>query len=165
MNNIKKIIQYPLVFLIMISLTACKTAEYWPEAPLDRGHYTQINLAEHLQSLKLRDQDAIDFWKRMGLPNKLEEIHNSDPIDAGLHFAGYPNIDNIPPDKILVFYTSAKEVTVIVVAVGLNDDSVLDHEERIDLRFNGSEWNVEWAGYRQRCRRNYSQDWITGLCP
>jgi hypothetical protein len=165
MIHIKKIILHLLVFLVLVSLTACRNAEYWPEAPIDRSHYTQINLGEHLQRLKLSDQGAVDFWNRMGLPNKLEEIQDTDPIDVGLHFAGYPNINNIAPDKILVFNTSANAVTVIVLATELNDDSVLDREERIDLHFDGSDWNVEWAGYRQRCRRNHNQGWITGLCP
>jgi hypothetical protein len=166
MKYFKETILYLFIILVLSSLIGCrKIDEYLPETPLDRDNYAPINLEERLQRLERSDKEAVDFWNRMELPNKLEQIQRADPIDVGLHFVGYPNIDDVQPDKVLIFYTSANEVIVFVLAIGLMDDSVLDSEERIDLHFDGNEWRVEWAGYRQRCRRNNNPDWITGLCP
>jgi len=166
MNYYKKIFLYLSVILIISNLTGCrKNDEYLPATPLNRDNYAVINLEERLQRLEQSDKEAVEFWNKMGLPNKLEQIQRTDPIDVGLHFAGYSNIDDIQPDIVMIFYPATNEVIIFVLAIGLMDDSILDHEERIDLHFDGDEWEVEWAGFRQRCRRNNNPDWITGLCP
>ena len=154
-----------IAFLILFSLPGCKKIEYTSDIPLDRDDFGEIDLEDHMKTLTRSDKSAVEFWDRMGLPNQLSQVQATDPVDVGLHFAGYPNIDDIPPDKVEVYYLNASEVVIIVLATGLGDDSVLDKEQRIDLRRDGLEWKVVWAGYRQRCRRAHNPNWITGLCP
>jgi hypothetical protein len=165
MNHLDKSILRILALLAITSLAACSRGDYWPQEPLTRINYAEYNLEEQLQIIESRDEDAIDFWTRMGEPNYLDAIELSDPIDVGLHFAGFPNIDGVNPDKVLAFYTTSVDAVVIVLSLNCMDDSIRDHEERIDLHFENNEWMVVWAGYRQRCRRSIYQGWSTGLCP
>ena len=157
---------YRMVLTLLFSLlfTAC-TKEYWPTEPLDRSQYAEYDLAEKLERNQRRDEDAVDYWTRTGKPDLLAQVNFSDPIDVGLHFAGYPNLDRVPPDIVLVYYRSGIDVTVVVVGLNNMDDSIRDKEQRIDLHFEDGVWNVEWAGYRQRCYRTAVQQWTTELCP
>jgi hypothetical protein len=146
-------------------MTACAHSQNQVETPLPRSSYAEYNLEEQLKRNELRDQDAIDFWTRMGEPNYLEETQKSNPTDVGLNFAGYPNIDKVEPDKVTTFYHSDVDVTVTVLSLGLMDDSIRDQEIRVDLHLQGDKWTIEWAGYRQKCRRSLNSGWITNLCP
>ncbi len=154
-----------LLFFLAVSLTACASVEFWPVAPTDQSQYATINVAKELQKIASSDQHAIDYWQRTGLPNKLKDIQTTTPVDVGLHFAGYPNIDETQPDKVLIFYNSGSDVTLMVLSLNVADDSIADFEERVDLKLKNSQWSVDWAGYRQRCRRSTNKEWTTGLCP
>lgn len=151
--------------LVLFNIGGCEKTECNLTKPLDRNNYAEIDVEKDLLSLAQEDKHAVDFWNRMDQPNKLAQINKTDPVDVGLHFAGYPNIDDIPPDKVELYYSSTIDAIIIVLATNIGDDSVQDKEERIDLHFDGNEWKVEWAGYRQKCRRINNPDWVTGRCP
>ncbi len=79
----------------------------------------------------------------------------ADPIALALRVAGYPNIDGINPDQVYIYYVSPTQLTVVIKSYGLMDDSLESKDTRVDLVKKDSEWEIEWAGGRWRCRWNF----------
>ena len=67
-------------------------------------------------------------------------------------------------DKVDVFQTGAKTVTIIVFDGNLQDDSRSAEEIRVDLVENEGKWQIEWAGGRWKCRRTFYSGWTTSGC-
>lgn len=96
---------------------------------------------------------------------RTEESWIKDPLFVALNYTGYPNRDNNPPSKIYAHKDRNEKVTIIISNFNARDDSIKDTENRIDLINIDGTWKIEWAGYRQRCRRSPFNGWTTGLCP
>ena len=95
-----RIYRIVLTLLFPLLVTAC-AKEYWPTEPLDRSEYAEYDSVEKLERNQRRDEMTVDYWTRVGKPNLLAQVNFADPIDVGLHFAGYPNLDRVPPRAVL----------------------------------------------------------------
>jgi hypothetical protein len=130
--------------------------EYWPQDPLGREYYAFAWRGE--ERIPEFNQTILDAYAN-------GEAWATDPIEAALRFAGYPNPDDIYPEAVYVFFHGS--LVIVVVRTGrVWDDSIFEQEHRIDLVKDGETWRIEWAGYRQRCARYAGPgDWMVGLCP
>lgn len=88
-----------------------------------------------------------------------------DPVALALRVVGYPNIDGTNPDQVDVYYIDSAELVVVIKAFGLPDDSVEAKHIRVDLVKKDNIWEIEWAGYKQRCGRGLFIGWTTSNCP
>ncbi len=123
-----------------------------PGGPLDKMQYRSLDLVsvddEHDAAEIARQKDRINT-----------------PYQIGLRFAGYPNIDDVLPDKVTIFYVSRERQIIVVQHTGLHDDSVFAREIRVDMVLEGDSWKIEWAGGRWRCQSGRgSSTWTTSLC-
>ena len=89
-----------------------------------------------------------------------------DAETIALRVAGYPNDDNIPPEKVDVEIDKDGKMIVTVLSRRLMDDSVLRQETRVELIKNGDIWKIIWAGWRQQCARgSLGFGWTKSFCP
>ena len=146
-------------YFITLEIPQKDGEEYWPSEPLSREFYSYVDVETNqifpIQEFRRQYAEALennDAWIQ-------------EPILVALRYAGYPNIDGTNPNKVFVFSISGIQVVVVILAENLMNDSVRDHEDRVDLIKVGNVWQIEWAGYRQRCYRSSFDGWITGLCP
>jgi hypothetical protein len=119
---------------------------------------------------------AIDFendpvlWRANFLVEYKEAITHDenwvkDPETLALRVAGYPNDDNIPPEKIDREKTENGIVIVTILSGRLMDDSIARQEPRVELIQDGEVWQVVWAGWRQQCARDtLGLGWTTSYC-
>lgn len=118
---------------------------------------------------------AIDFendslgWANFFADYKKAIVQGDDWVKnaetLALRVAGYPNIDNIPPQKIDVETTKDGMVIVTILSRWLMDDSIEREETRVELIKNGESWNIIWAGWRQKCHRgSFFGGWTTSSC-
>ena len=130
-----------------------------PAHPLEHDRYAVIDVEQPtlIHQIEFREEYLIAVKTGAGWVQ--------DPIQVGLRFAGYPNADSDHPDQVFAFFPQSNKAIVVVASLNCMDDSIRDHEERIDLVRDSEVWKTEWAGYRQRCRRSLSGGWVTGLCP
>ncbi len=135
-----------------------KIAKDWFQSPqmliLDRNQYKANTDWENFCQ---RYQDAIlneDSWVNY-------------PIEIALNFSGYPNPDDFPPYTVTSIFKrgDSKIVTVVTLFTNLLDDSVRDVETRVDLIKENEIWQIQWSGYRLRCYRNNSEEWVITPCP
>lgn len=128
--------------------------EYCPSEPLGHENYRFVDIA---MGTEFKEQHANAI--------KNDESWVSDPIEVGLRFAGYPNVDLTNPDKVFVYYLQSNKVVMVVLAEGLMDDATQSEEIRVDLEKEGNIWFISWAGIRQKCYRSEFEGWVTGPCP
>ncbi len=138
------------IFAILINILIANWDS--PGGPLDKMQYRSLDLVrvddEHDAAEIARQKDRINT-----------------PYQIGLHFAGYPNIDDVLPDKVTIFYVTGERQIIIVQHTGLHDDSVSAIETRVDMILKGDSWEIEWAGGRWRCQPGRgSSTWTTSLC-
>jgi hypothetical protein len=139
--------------------------DYYPEKPLDCEFYAPLELTKVAGWVEEVEQRGIYQSYDDELALELQGLNPLDPVDIALLFAGFPNSDNISPDKVMFFYKNGIEVTVVIMHYGIKDDSTADRETRVDLRREVDAWAVEWMGYRQRCYRSHNPDWVKSPCP
>ena len=84
---------------------------------------------------------------------------------VALRVAGYPNDDNVSPEKIDVKMDNDGITVVTVLSPRLMGDSILRQETRVELIRDGDIWKIIWAGWRQQCARgSLSFGWTTSFC-
>lgn len=88
----------------------------------------------------------------------------SDPEAVALRAVGYPNPDNIPPDRVTSFLEETGTTIVTITDQNLMGDSLTAIEYRVELTQNDNIWQVEWVGARFRCRRGFSVGWTSQFC-
>jgi hypothetical protein len=109
--------------------------------------------------------DLTRFREAYNTASDNQEDWITDPQEVALRFAGFPNLEGILPDEVIVFPTSTEQVTIIILQLQIPDDSVASVETRVDLVQNGRSWEVEWAGGRWRCKAGRGhQDWLPEFC-
>jgi hypothetical protein len=138
---------------------------YWQKEPRPRDQYAAIDLEEEFRRIESRERTGNCFGEKIYDPKCLTNVDRTNPISVALRFNGYPNLDMILPDRVLFFYTSGIEATVIMLGLQLPDDAIVDEELRVDLVRENGIWRVVWAGYRFRCGRTKTRDWVMELCP
>ena len=105
------------------------------------------------------------FNEQYATAREANETWTEDPEQVGLRFAGYPNIDGTSPDIVRVFHPEPGKVIVVVIDMGLMDDSVEAIKTRVDLVQEDEAWEVEWGGWQLRCwggRGGWY--WHAGVC-
>ena len=90
----------------------------------------------------------------------------NDPIEIAMKSQGYPVFENSGPNIVTaIFGKSSQTAVVLLIYTNLPDDSIKDQEWRIDLvKSNNKTWKILWIGYRQKCRRTGSDDWVAERC-
>ena len=148
-----------ILLLLAVSLILIVNRLSLAEEPLGREHYAAIDIEnpEHLPSATFQKEYA------EAVESGAQWIQQ--PTEVGLRLAGYPTVDGNKPNKITVYQSQTNEVTVVVLTTDLRDDSIKDQEVQIALVESDGIWEVEWAGYRQRCHRSLHKGWVTTLCP
>jgi hypothetical protein len=112
------------------------------ELPDSRSDYSSYDLASRRLTL---------FNEQCATAREANESWTEDPRQVGLRFAGYPNIDGTSPDIVRVFHPEPGKVIVVVIDMGLMDDSVEAIKTRVDLVQEGEAWEVQWGGWQVRC--------------
>lgn len=120
--------------------------------------------------LRLRGADPRDQYRAQStqIEGDTAQPHDSrGPEDIALKIAGYPNPDGILPSEILVSFPRQDIAIVTVTSRSLRDDSIAARQVRVELQKHQNTWRVEWAGSRQKCRRDLfgGLQWRTKLCP
>ena len=114
------------------------------------------------------DPNSVRFARFNGQYSAARNAHEpwtEDPREVGLRFAGYPNVDGTSPDIVRVFHPEPGKTIVVVIDMGLMDDSVEAQKIRVDLVREVDVWRVEWAGGQWRCHGGRGDwYWHTGLC-
>jgi hypothetical protein len=89
------------------------------------------------------------------------------PTEIALRFSGFPNPDNFTPSLVTTVYKRGdpEVASVIVLFTNFLDDSVRDKEIRVDLVKESEQWEIQWSGFRLRCYRNNSEEWVNTPCP
>ena len=162
------------LFALLAAVMVLRLSASRPEAQPQTRSDTVADVCSSCQPLSKAsyrpDDIENDLWNSWWL-DEYDAARSSsaswvqDPIDLALRFAGYPNPDEVAPDRVNVFYENSSTVTVVICKDGLMDDSVRAKEHRIDLVRNGGLWEIEWSGARFRCVPNRgSQEWTTDLC-
>ncbi len=139
--------------------------EYYQGRPLACRHYAAADVEHAIRRAHESDAFILEYLRDAEPARQLLAIHPLDPVDTALHLAGYPNPDGLSPDRVSVYYKNSSEASVVVAQYSLMDDSVMDLEQRVDLRRVADGWVVEWMGYRQRCARAAPDAWTVELCP
>ena len=149
----------PTPIIIFREIPQQEGQDYWTSEPLSRDFYYYVDVATDplitIQEFRQGYAEALDNG----------DTWIKDPIAVALRYSGYSSVDGNIPSKVFVFSISNNQVVVVVKLENLMDDSVRDHEDRIDLIKIDDAWKIEWAGYRQRCYRSNFEGWTTDLCP
>lgn len=112
--------------------------------PLGRENYLEYNFQ--------KSRWLVLFMTEYEAAKLRQESWTKNPTEVALRVAGYPNPDNLEPDKVSVFRPRLDYITVIIMAdLHMVNDSVWDSEQRIDLIKRGDIWEIDWAGGRYSC--------------
>lgn len=133
-----------IVYLLVNSLSNQRSSYYT---------YDFANTS-HLQS----------FNQEFAAARQTQEAWISDPVAIALRVAGYPNLDRIEPDEVKVSKDENNMVSVVIKKFNLMDDSVRHKEVRVDLVSNQNTWEIEWAGAKWKCARDFSFGWTSRRC-
>jgi hypothetical protein len=140
-----------------------------PDLPITSAVSTdQLLVKDEYRAINIENQETFykpEFWEQYDSAVLGKEQWVIDPVAVALRFSGYPNIDRIKPDQIVVYTLSNENTVVVVTWKNLMDDSIRDQEHRMDLVMENGVWKIEWAGWRQRCYRSNFDGWVTDLCP
>jgi|GEM_PF-3928438 len=138
-------IMIPFAFLLVSSLDD------------DRSSYRSIDLATQTQF-------ATDYEQAR---NQGAEWSKS-AQEVALRFvtAGRTECLNPPLESVRA---QGGEAVIVIHDNCSFDDSILATKYRLELAQSGEFWEVKWAGWKQRCRRDaplgFLRGWHTELCP
>ena len=94
------------------------------------------------------------------------EAWSQDPEQIALRLGGYQ--PDSPPEfqpVAVEIVRTEQQASYLVTQEPMQDDSVRGQQLWIDLAWNGSQWDVVWAGARWKCQPGRgSQDWAPELC-
>jgi hypothetical protein len=93
--------------------------------------------------------------------------------DAGEVAARFTCREECGPRLVSSAATDPGRTVYLIEYPNIEDDSIQAMKYRVDLVQNGGAWEVEWAGWKQRCRRvgwletilGGYWGWHTKLCP
>ncbi len=121
-----------------------------------RNHYLTLDFYQ--------DSRFVAFWEAYNTAVAKHSDWLKDPEIVALRVAGYPNTDNIPPDRVTSFSEENGTTIVTITDQNLMDDSLIAIEYRVELTQSDNIWQVEWVGSRFRCRRGFSLGWTSKFC-
>jgi hypothetical protein len=123
----------------------------------DRSSYSPIDLATQTQ-----------FASEYGQARDTGAEWSKNAQEVALRFvtAGRTECLNPPLESVR---TDGDEAVVVIHDNCSFDDSILATKYRLELAQSGEFWEVKWAGWKQKCRRDGSlvflKSWTAELCP
>jgi hypothetical protein len=143
-----------LLLIVVILLTGIILS--LTSKPVSRNHYLSLDFYQ--------DSRFVAFWEDYNTAVAAHSDWVKDPEIVALRVAGYPNTDNIPPDRVTSFSEENGPTIVTITDQNLMDDSLIAIEYRVELTQSDNIWQVEWVGSRVRCRRGFSMGWTSQFC-
>ncbi|MGA7731632.1 MAG: hypothetical protein WCD37_10230 [Chloroflexia bacterium] len=121
-------------------------------------------------TFEARDQAALTaFMEEYRLAEEQGEAWTKEPRDIALRFSCREECGG---ERVTVNLPEPDRVVLIVEDHTVFDDSIKATKTRIELARGGNGWKVEWAGWKQQCRRDDWTavfqgrfGWHTQLCP